>query len=327
MTVGSHILSALDGPEITSLTEELILKYKVLGFTLFSRNIESAKQLKKLNQDLQKIAAKAGYKLILAVDQEGGRVARLKAPEFTKIPPMADYGQKIANGESPDSVFKMGEALAKEVASVGFNLDFAPVLDINSNPENPIIGDRSFSSDPRVVYQCAKQILLAFKKHRIISCVKHFPGHGDTTVDSHLDLPYDQRPQCDFENCDLQPYKKLIEENLVQSLMTAHVVYPEWDKEHPATLSAKIIDELLRKRMGYHGIIFSDDLFMNAIAKHHGTQNAVRDFFLCGGDVALLCEQPQQSKEVIEKLQKDQVVLKKLNISKNRLKSILEFIQ
>lgn len=320
--IGSHILAALNGTDITADIEELILKHRVLGFTMFRRNIESPEQLVALTTDLQNLAAKAGYKLVLAVDQEGGRVARLNEPYFVKIPPMKKWAEYFVATNKAESLFQLGEMLAEQCLACGFNLDFAPVVDVNTLAENPIIGDRSFGSDPELVYICARNIMRGMHKAGLINCIKHFPGHGATMKDSHLDLPVDARTRDEIFATDITPFRKLIAENLVDSVMTAHVVYPELDVDMPATVSHKIIQDILRKELNYQGVVFSDDMMMKAISEHYGIEKAIVDFLKAGGDVALICEKPELSLEIIRKLASnaDQVGLGQyLQISEKRL--------
>lgn len=303
--LGPHILAALDGTDITPAVETLILKHRVLGFTLFRRNIESGRQLRALTHELQLIAKKAGYTLVIAVDQEGGRVARLVEPEFAKIPPMLKWSELFANNNQAENLFELGVILAEQLLSCGFNLDFAPVVDVNTRAENPVIGDRSFGADPEMVYLCARNIMRGLRKAGVLNCIKHFPGHGATIKDSHFDLPVDTRSEAEILRVDITPFQKLIAESLPDSLMTAHVVYPNIDAKNPATVSPKIITEILRQKLNYQGVVFSDDMMMKAISDHYGIENALRDFLLAGGDAALICEHPELSLELISKLETD----------------------
>lgn len=319
MSLGQHFLAALDGPQISPLERDLILKHKVLGFTLFKRNIESAQHVLELNNELKALAQQAGYDLIIAVDQEGGRVFRLPEP-FTQIPPMRHWAQFLQNDLK--KFHELGLILGNEVAAAGFTLDFAPVVDIDTNPNSPIIGDRSFSENPEQVFLAAREVIRGLIDTGIIPCLKHFPGHGATTQDSHHELPHDDRSLDDMEKVDLVPYQKLITENLAPTIMTAHVVYPQIDKENPATLSQKIIQEILREKLKYNGVIFSDDMLMKAIFDNHDLATACTDFFLCGGDAVLICKQPELSVEVIEKLTKDASLTQILAVAQKRLSSL-----
>lgn len=319
MSLGQHFLAALDGPQISPLERDLILKYKILGFTLFKRNIESAQQVLELNRELKALAKQAGYDLILAVDQEGGRVFRLPEP-FTQILPMRHWARFLQNDLK--KFHELGLILGKEVAAAGFTLDFAPVVDVDTNPLSPIIGDRSFSENPEHVFLAAREVIRGLIDVGIMPCLKHFPGHGATTQDSHHEQPHDDRSLKDLEETDLVPYQKLIAENLAPTIMTAHVVYPQIDKENPATLSQKIIQKILRETLQYNGVIFSDDMLMKAIFDNHDLTKACRDFFHCGGDAVLICQQPELATEIIKKLAKDSSLAQNLTTSQKRLKAL-----
>lgn len=296
--IGQHFLSGFDGVDVTPHVRDLILKEKILGFTLFKWNIESAEQLKALNEELQSLAKQAGYQLILAVDQEGGRVERLPEP-FHKIPAMQLWAEKCCgNG----GMQELGRLLGSEVRVAGFNLDFAPVVDVDSNPENPIIGDRSFSVDPKVVIECAIEVTKGLVAENVIPCLKHFPGHGATNKDSHLELPVDRRSKEDIFQIDLYPFQEMIRQNQAYTIMSAHVLYPDLDDKWPATLSETILRKILREQLHYQGVVFSDDLLMKAIADHYDFDFAARRFFENSGDVALICKEPEICRDVMKKI-------------------------
>lgn len=300
--VAQHILGGFAEKQVTAPVRDLILKHRVLGFTLFSRNFDSAEHLRSLNEELQALATQAGYTLLLAVDQEGGRVRRLPQP-YTPVSAMRGYGERFLATNSADEVYQLGRLLGREVKDAGFNLNFAPVVDVDLNPQSPVIGDRSFSDDPEVVATLSAQIVRGLWDEGVQACLKHFPGHGATEADSHFELPVDRRSLDDIRKTDLIPYQKLIAQNLAPSVMTAHVLYPEIDPERPATLSKKIIHDILRGEMGYEGIIFSDDLRMKAIHDHHDLADASELFFNIGGDVVLICNEAELILDVVEKLQ------------------------
>jgi beta-N-acetylhexosaminidase len=303
INLGQHFLAALDGLTITPEVKHLIEVEHVLGFTLFRRNITDAEQLTNLNCELQALANQVGYQLILAVDQEGGRVFRLPEP-FSQILPMREWGKLAKQTGNNTYLRDLGQVLGLEIQAAGFNLNFAPVVDVDTNPNNPIIGDRSFASDGESVAKLAEGVILGLLDTNVIPCLKHFPGHGDTSLDSHLDLPTDGRSLSALEACDLIPYRQLIKAHLAPTLMTAHVLYPALDSQHPATLSEKILTGLLRTELGYTGVIFSDDLLMKAIADRYKLADAARQFFLAGGDVALVCQDPALAISLIEQTRK-----------------------
>lgn len=322
--IGQHFLAAMRDTQVTSEVKELILKEKVLGFTLFKWNIESAEQLKELNAELQSLAKQAGYELILAVDQEGGRVERLPAP-YLQIPPMRKWADLHFANPEKRILYQLGKILGEQVRMAGFNLNFSPVVDVDTNPNNPIIGNRAFSSEPEAVYECAKEIILGLTEMGVISCLKHFPGHGDTNADSHLEMPFDDRDFSVLQDVDLVPYKRLIQDDLAHSLMTAHVKYTQIDNSMPATLSPMILTEMLRKELNYNGLVFSDDFLMKAIFDHYGLHDACLKFFQSDGDVVLICKYPDMTLKLIRQLREElngQLLEKKLRNAYKRIDAL-----
>jgi beta-N-acetylhexosaminidase len=298
--VGQHFLAGFDGLSVTAVVRDLILKERVLGFTLFKWNIESAEQLRGLTGELKALARQAGYDILLAVDQEGGRVERLPEP-FNRVPSMRRWAEACRKEGSDEPMAELGRILGREVRLAGFNLDFAPVVDVDLNAMSPIIGDRSFSSDAGVVTRHARAVIRGLLGEGVIPCLKHFPGHGATSKDSHLELPVDGRPREDILATDVLPYRALMAEGLVPALMTAHVLYPGIDPNHPGTLSEKIVANLLREGLRYDGVVFSDDLLMKAIADHFDLADVCERFFLIGGDAVLVCKDPELAQDLIRK--------------------------
>ena len=236
-------VSGFEGTSLNSQTEKLISEQGIGGLILFERNFENPKQLKSLIEDLQSLTAPNSPPLFISVDQEGGRVTRLKK-NFTQFPPMSCLGK----AGSDELAYRFGMAMGKEMRAVGINMDYAPVLDVHSNPENPIIGKRAISSDPNVVARLGCKIIQGFQDAGTIPVGKHFPGHGDTSQDSHLILPRVERNKESLEQSELVPFSKAFQKGL-DVIMTAHVVYPAWDKNSAATFSKPILRDLLRKKM------------------------------------------------------------------------------
>ena len=295
---GKHFIGGFDGTTITPALKKLIQKCRIGGVILFSRNIESPTQVRTLVSRMQKLAP---HPLFIGVDQEGGRVARMKGP-FTPIPPMAVVGKFYRDTGKIKPIIQLGRVMGKELRAVGYNWDFAPVTDVHSNPKNPIIGNRSFSPDPIVVSRCAAALICGLHAEGMLSCAKHFPGHGATSVDSHLDLPILKAAGRLLWKRDLFPYRKLVKEGVIRCLMTAHVRYPALDPENCATLSRAILTDLLRKRIKYRGLIVSDDLFMKAISDRFGIPSAAIRFFEAGGDIALICKEPEVQMETMARV-------------------------
>lgn len=269
------------GTEMTAETAKTIKDSGCRGVILFSRNYKNPKQLKKFNADLNDAA---GKELIIAVDQEGGRVARLGAP-FTKIPPMAEIG-RMPDGE--EKAREIGETLGRELKDVGINMDFAPVLDVATNAFNPIIGDRSFSSDAETVAKLGCAFIKGLQSQGVMACGKHFPGHGDTDVDSHLGLPVLYHTRSRFDACEFIPFKRAIEAG-VAAIMTAHIMVPNLDPDFPATISRTITRDILRRELGFKGLIFTDDLNMRGIADTYSPAESAKLAVAAGADIALIC--------------------------------------
>jgi beta-N-acetylhexosaminidase len=282
---GQMLMSGFEGTTLNPETEDLIRNHHVGGLILFSRNYENPKQLHTLIRDLQNVAASSstGLPLFISVDQEGGRVARLTEP-FTKYPPLCCVG----NAGSEDLAYRFGQALASELADVGINMDYAPVLDVHTNLENPIIGDRSIASDPDTVAKLANSFINGFRDKGMIPVGKHFPGHGDTHLDSHLDLPTVKRDAATLETVELVPFRETIAQGL-EVIMTAHVIYTAWDAKNTATFSKFILQDILRKKLGFHGVIMSDDLEMKAVEKYFPFEEFPRMGIEAGLDMFMIC--------------------------------------
>ena len=298
---GQMIMAGFEGTTLTPETEDLIRNHHVGGLILFSRNYENPKQLYTLIRDLQNVAASTstGLPLFISVDQEGGRVARLTEP-FTQYPPLCCLGQ----AQSESLAYRFGQSLAAELVDVGINMDYAPVLDVHTNPENPIIGDRAIASDPETVAKLANSFIKGFKDKGMIPVGKHFPGHGDTHLDSHLDLPTVKRDAATLEAVELLPFKETIARGL-EVIMTAHVIYTAWDAKNPATFSKIILQDILRKQLGFQGVIMSDDLEMKAVEKYFPFDAFPRMGIEAGLDMFLICNNVEKIKALHDQLVQD----------------------
>lgn len=246
-----------------------------------------------LNRSLH-AAAPPDAPLLIAVDQEGGVVQRVRAPA-TQWPPMLSLDAHPAPVDV-ELAGQVGLALGRELAALGFDLDFAPVLDVHTNPANPIIGDRAFGRDPDAVARRALALAAGLSAAGVLPCGKHFPGHGDTVSDSHLELPRVEHGRARLEQIELAPFAAAAAAGL-PLLMTAHVMYPALDPDRPATLSPTILGELLRGRLGYRGVVVSDDLDMKAIADHHGVGEAAVAAIRAGCDALLLCRDVEHQRQ------------------------------
>lgn len=294
--IGQLLVVGFDEVSIDDNIKELIESYKVGGFILFSRNIVDKNQTLKLLNDLKTSNAKNNIPLFLSVDEEGGIVSRL-SKIYNKLPEAVKLGQK----NNKDLSFQYGELLGLRLKTLGFNLDFAPVLDINSNPKNPVIGSRAFGSNADVVINNGIEVMKGINSINVISAVKHFPGHGDTSVDSHVQLPLVEKSLEELENLELLPFKKAIEED-VDMVMVAHIIFSALDEKYPSTMSNKIITELLREKLGFNGVVISDDMTMGAIVENYTLEEGVIRFLEAGGDIALICHGKENPILVINKI-------------------------
>jgi len=279
--IGQLLIGSLPGTTITPEMRSLAREFQLGGVVLFSRNIEAPEQVAELAYDLQSLATESP--LWVSVDQEGGRVARLKAP-FTEWPPMAVLGR------SGDAALasRFAAALAVELRAVGITLDYAPVLDIHTNPKNPVIGDRALAETAESVAQLGAAVVKGLQENGVAACGKHFPGHGDTSVDSHLDLPLVEHPPDRIQRVECVPFRAAIAAD-VAFIMTAHILVPTIDEENPATLSTRIVKGMLRGELGFSGVILSDDLEMQAIARTWAVPDAAVRAIGAGCDAMLVC--------------------------------------
>jgi len=279
--IGQLLIAGFKGtstpPELRSIANEFGLG----GTILFARNIEEPAQVAELAFELAQLTPE--MPAWVSVDQEGGRVARLKAP-FTEWPPMATLGR---SGDTKLAE-QFAKALAAELRAVGITLDYAPVLDIHTNPKNPVIGDRALSDAARTAAELGAVIVRTLQAAGVAACGKHFPGHGDTSVDSHHDLPLVEHPIELLREREFLPFKAAIEAG-VATMMTAHVFLPALDEERPATLSRTIVTGILRESLGFEGLIISDDLEMKALAKERSVEDSAVLAIEAGCDALLIC--------------------------------------
>jgi beta-N-acetylhexosaminidase len=231
-------------------------------------------------------AAPADAPILTTIDQEGGTVARVRAPA-TQWPPMLAH-DGFAEPADVELAAAVGAALGRELAALGVDVDFAPVLDVHTNPANPVIGERAFGRDAATVTRRALAFARAMEAAGVLPCGKHFPGHGDTATDSHFELPRIDHDLARLERVELAPFAAAARAGMPM-IMTAHVVFAAIDPDQPATLSSRVIDGVLRKRMGYDGVVISDDLDMKAIVDHIGVGDAAVRAIAAGCDALLVC--------------------------------------
>lgn len=270
------------GIELSASTREFLEEYQPGGVIYFACNYESPVQVCELSETVQDTRAKDNkLPLIIAVDHEGGKVQRFRKP-FTHFPEPCAFGEI----DSPKLAFSAADVMAKELRAVGVNLDFHPLCDIHTRPSNPVIGRRAFGSDPDLVERIASAFVRGFIANKMIACVKHFPGHGDTTVDSHLDLPKINKSWEDLEKCELIPFNRAIR-NRVDMMMTAHITNQSLDPIYPATLSYSTITNGLRKKLRYNRLVITDDMQMDAVAKYFGEEDMIALAINAGCDILL----------------------------------------
>ncbi len=268
----------------------------IFGAILFKRNIETPAQTAEL---IRALKSHAGRPFVLSVDQEGGRVARLRGAPFTTLPSMRDIGK------SRDAMLaaRVGQLLAYEVRALGFDWDFAPVLDVDTNPKNPVIGDRALHQDALEVARLGVALAQGMETGGVASCGKHFPGHGDTAQDSHLALPRLPHDLKRLRDVELVPFAAFAKARL-SSLMTAHVIFEALEPGVPATMSKAVLHGLMRMELGFQGVLVSDDLEMKAIAEHYSIEQAVVDGVNAGVDLFLVCHSAKVQRAAIAALVK-----------------------
>jgi beta-N-acetylhexosaminidase len=276
-------------PELAALVRD-----GVLGAILFARNLGSPGEAAALVTELKR---SAGRPFLLSVDQEGGRVARLRGPPFTSLPPMRTLGRQGDAGLAR----RTGLLLAYELRALGIDWDFAPVLDVDTNPDNPVIGDRALGSVAETVATLGVALASGLEAGGVASCGKHFPGHGDTRQDSHLTLPLLAHPLDRLRAVELLPFGRYAQAGLA-SIMTAHVRFPALGEDLPATMSRRVLTDLLRGELGFRGVCVSDDLEMKAISEHMGVEEATVEGARAGVDVFLVCEHVDVQRRCLEAL-------------------------
>ncbi len=279
--IGQLIVAGFDGPTIPVELAAIAREFDLGGVILFARNIEAPLQVAELAYEAKRLGRE--LPLWVSVDQEGGRVQRLRAP-CTEWPALATIGRC----GDPELAARFAGALAQELRAIGITLDYAPVLDVQTNPQNPVIGDRALSGDAEQVAELGAILVRTMQAEGIAACGKHFPGHGDTSVDSHHDLPVVEQERPHLDAVELRPFRAAIAAG-VAMLMTAHVRYPALDEDATATLSRRVVTDLLREELGFDGLVATDDMAMGAIAKHQDIAEASVQALAAGCDLLLLC--------------------------------------
>jgi len=283
---GQRLMAGFEGTRWNTGLQHLIAALKVGGLILFKRNVQSPAQLAELCRSAQQSARDGGQPpLFIAIDQEGGAVARLGPPftQFPGNPPITNVGEAA----------RFAEITAAELASVGINMDLAPVLDVAPEGLDSVMAGRAFSSNPDQVGRLGGTVIEGLQSRGIMAVAKHFPGIGRTTLDSHLDLPVLDADLSSLESCDIIPFRAAVEKK-VAGVMLSHILYSRLDPEWPASLSARIARGLLRWRLGFKGLVITDDLEMGAITRHYGFTSAIRQVLRADIDTALICHSAEK---------------------------------
>lgn len=283
--VGQMFMVGFEGTRAQGAIVDLIERRYVGNAVYLGDNVSTPEQLRALSGQLQSLARKAngGQGMIISTDQEGGLVQRLRAPAFAGLP---SARQMAASGD-PMVVTGYAQANAKDMRAAGITMDLAPVLDVNDNPANPVIGNRAFGTDPETVIRYGIPFMTGLMDSNIAAVAKHFPGHGNTSQDSHLTLPYVDKSDAALRAVELPPFIAAIERG-VDAVMVAHVVYRAWDPDRPASLSPRIITGLLREELGFQGVVMTDDMNMAAITDNYGPGPAAVLAVEAGVDILLI---------------------------------------
>lgn len=295
--IGQLVIVGLEGTAVDHTSRKFLDKYHVGGFIFFKDNIQSTEQAVRLFNDLKKANAGNPLPLWLSVDEEGGRVTRLPG-ELVKLPASGTVGRKKDLGLAKS----VGNEIGKRLSGFGLNMVFAPVLDVNSNPDNPVIGDRSFGSSTELVSRLGTAAMQGIRETGVIPVVKHFPGHGDTSVDSHRGLPVVKHEMSRLNEVELAPFRKAIAEG-ADAVMVAHLLMTSIDPKTPASYSGPVITGLLREKLGFAGVVITDDMTMGAVTQ--GSMDigeaAVRSI-LAGTNIILVCHGYDLEESVLKSL-------------------------
>ena len=316
--LGQLMMMGVAGPILSSEERNVISQIQPAGVIYFKRNVESPEQLAQLTFDIYKLSENLP---LIGIDQEGGWVARLSDP-FTVFPGNEYLGRAYQKTKKDDLTDKQATAMAKELKSIGVNINFTPLTDIATNPNNPIIPPkRAFGNEPKIVSKLVVKTIKAYHKQRVISCAKHFPGHGDSSTDSHLVLPIVNISKKTMMEREIVPFQAAIRAK-VPTIMTAHIVYPKID-QLPATLSKKILEGLLRKKLGFKGVLISDDMEMSAIAGNMDVPQASVEAIKAGVDMLLVCKRLDLAVQVYEAIVRE---VESGKLSKRRIEQSLKRI-
>lgn len=275
---------AFGGESMTTELERAIVEWNVGGVILFQRNLKDTRKVLGLNQSIQEVAKENGNPpLWIGIDQEGGGISYLWDGMV-----LSPGNMLIGATNSEKNAFDAAYIMGKQLRELGFNMNYAPDIDINNNPKNPVIGTRSFGEDPHKVSRFGQEMIKGYHKAGILAVGKHFPGHGDTELDSHLSIPKVDKTFDELDNFELLPFRENIEAGM-EAIMTGHILFPKLDSEYPATLSSFFLTELLREKYQFNGLILTDSMEMHAISKFFGRETGSVKAVQAGADIILAC--------------------------------------
>jgi beta-N-acetylhexosaminidase len=279
--IGTMIIAGVEGTNPTNKTKWMIQDQHVGGIIFYKNNIKSQEQFVSYVNALKKWNQQNPSPLFISIDEEGGKVSRL--PGIKKIPTAMSIGEKqdLAYAQN------IGTYIGNASKSMGINMDYAPVLDINSNPNNPVIGDRSYGTTSKQVSDVGRAVMKGIQSTGIIPVIKHFPGHGDTSIDSHLNLPIVYKSLKQLQSFEWKPFEDAIHEG-ADAVMVAHILFPKMDDKYPASLSPTIITDQLRNTIGFQGVVITDDLTMGAISQNYKIDKAAVHAVQAGSDILLI---------------------------------------
>ena len=317
MQIGQLLLVGVKGFSLTTEEKKFLSENQISGVTLFSRNVQSPEQIRQLCEEIQACAPK-NSPMLISVDNEGGRVLRLKSP-FTEWPALKLLGDL----DSPHMTYLFSQFMGYELKAVGINGDWAPCVDVFTNPKNTVIGDRAISQDFETVAKHTSALIRGYLRAGIAPCAKHFPGHGHTLVDSHDDLPEEDLDLARLKNLELVPFRQAILCG-VPLIMTGHLKMKNIDPHWPVTLSPLFLQKILREEMGFEGLIVTDDLDMQALKKHFPMETRVLQSLKAGADYFLFCNEPDSPPQALEIFKK---ALRDGEISEARLRQSYDRVQ
>ncbi|MEH7179193.1 beta-N-acetylhexosaminidase [Neobacillus vireti] len=324
--VGQMLMFGLEEDHLTDKTIKFIQDHHIGGMILFRENINNANQLVQLTNQIKEINSETSkLPIFISVDEEGGLVSRMP-PEIKNLPKSAVIG----NVNSKKIADQVGVAIGERVGAFGFNMTMAPVLDINSNPNNPVIGERSFGNNEKVVTEMGLAEMKGIQGKNVIPVIKHFPGHGDTDVDSHKGLPVIEHDLDRLTSLEFIPFQKAIEQD-ADMVMAAHILLPKIDQNYPSSLSREVITGLLKEQIKFKGVVITDDLTMGAILKNYEIGDAAVKAIQAGNDIVLVCHgyenQEKVLRAVLNAVQNGDISEKQINDSVYRILSLKEKYQ